>query len=106
MFAAPEQYSLTLSCACRFKGASHWYGKNCILIHPYRLNVRQVHQGQGVNGDISSRKTDTTSSSSIPEPHPINSNIRFAAAESKPGIDIRTNSDANDTTNNNKLILD
>jgi len=46
------------------------------------LNVREVHEGQGVN---CSRKTDTTSSSSTPH---VNSNIRFAAAESKSGMNI------------------
>ncbi|KAF8809559.1 hypothetical protein BYT27DRAFT_7187875 [Phlegmacium glaucopus] len=48
------------------------------------LNARKVHQGRGVNEeDITSRKTATTSSSSVSR---ISSNIRFAVAESKSGI--------------------
>jgi len=64
------------------------------------LNVREVHHGQGVNGDINSRKTDTTSSSSIPH---LRSSIRFAGAESKPGINIRTNVNGTSTS---KVILE
>lgn len=69
----------------------------------HRLNVREVHHGRGVNEDINSRKTDTTSSSSVPRPR--HSNIRFAVSEStRPGINVvRTN--VNGTTTS-KVILE
>jgi len=68
------------------------------------LNVREVHHGRGVNEDINSRKTDTTSSSSTPRPR-LHSNIRFAVSEStRPGINVvRTN--INGTTTS-KVILE
>jgi len=66
------------------------------------LNVREVHHGRGVNEDINSRKTESTSSSSIPH---LRSNIRFAVAEStRPGINVvRTN--INGTTTS-KVVLE
>ena len=84
-------------------GSKNSHQSNYINLH-HRLNVREAHHGRGVNEDINSRKTDTTSSSSVQPRH--RSNIRFAvAAEStKPGINVvRTN--INGTTTS-KVILE
>ena len=63
---------------------------------PHRLNVREIHQGQGVNEeDDISGITDTASSSSVPRLH---SNIRFAT-ESK------SNQVAYSNDNNAKMSL-
>ena len=95
-----RQYSLTVSWPRRFK--NHLRINSIDSLH--RLNIREVHRGQGVNEDINSRKTDTTSSSSIPHPR-LHSNIRFAVSEtSRPGINV-VRTEVNGTTTS-KVILE